>query len=191
MLNARLNGRDHLLIGIFLLLVGISWWFSRGAEEGLPVEGSDKGAPDYFLEQVQAIEMDEQGRPLQQLVAQRSIHFERKEQIYLTQPVMQLFGKEGPPWVIHSRRGELSHGGRDLFLEGQVIIQRAEEPGHRPARLVTRDVQVDTEHQTAETDQPVTATSLGDEVKAVGFKVWAQPDIQVHLQSRVRGHHVL
>jgi LPS export ABC transporter protein LptC len=191
MLKRRPNSRDQVLIGIFLVLTMISWWFSRGIQEGLPVEASDKGAPDYFLEQVQVMEMDDQGRPLQQLVAERSVHFERQEQIHLTQPVMRLMGEEGPPWVIHARRGELSRGGRDLLLVGQVIIQRAESVGHRPVRLVTRDLLVDTEQQTAETDRPVTANSWGDEIKAVGFKVRAKPELRVHLQSRVRGHHVL
>jgi lipopolysaccharide export system protein LptC len=167
-----------------------TWW---AAEILLPKEEAPgKGAPgkvDYYSRNLRRTVMDEFGKPKELLVAETLVHYENDNHTELTRPVMTLYSKEGPPWVIHADSAVLPGQGDDVFLYGNVLVLRDADKNGRTVRIETTNARVQPKNNYAETDEFIRVLSPPDTMTGTGAKVNFGDNLSYTILSDVRRKH--
>lgn len=176
---------------LFLLLLALaSWWLS---ELLAPVPESRPFRPehtiDYYARHFTTTVMNEEGAPKYKLSAEFMQHFSDDESSELEKPVLILYDANTPPWIVRSATGTLSKDGEEVFLGGDVFIDRAGSDQKRPVKVITRNLIIQPNKEYAETDEKVDIFSLGDHVTGVGMRAYFGNNVQISLLSNVRGTH--
>jgi lipopolysaccharide export system protein LptC len=174
----------HLTL-FLLLLAAFSWWLSR--DQAVPVRGNNPHTADYYTENMTSIEMDKEGLPARRLLAQRMLHYGDDDSIDLVKPQLTIFVKDQPPWTLRAQTGQLSGDQQDLWLRGQVYIDRETDRQVAAYHMVTSELHLRRHPDYAETDQPVHVLSDSAQVDAVGMQAWLKPEIRIKLLSKARG----
>ena len=99
---------------------------------------------------------------------------------------MQIFTENRPTWEIQSERGRISSGYETVWLLGAVEIRRQAGNTTRPLTIVTRDLMVKPDAQTAETVNMTRIRSDRFEVESIGLHADFMNN-RLELKSRVRG----
>jgi lipopolysaccharide export system protein LptC len=177
----------------FLLLGGLalaSWWAAE--HFGPPVEKGNKlqpGKVDYYSKELRRTVMDETGKAKEMLVADELVHYENDNRSELTNPVMTLFQKEGPPWVIHAESATLPGDGKQIFLNGDVLVLRDANRDGRTMRIETSNARVRPDDNYAETDEDIRVISPPDYMKGTGATMKFGDGIQYSVLANVRRKH--
>jgi lipopolysaccharide export system protein LptC len=177
----------YLLLG--LLALG-SWWAAE--RFGLPIEKGKKlqpGKVDYYSKGLQRTVMDEAGKPKEMLIADELVHYEDENRSELTKPVMTLYTKEGPPWVIHAETATLPGDGKQIFLNGEVLVLRDANRDGRTMRIETRNARVRPDDNYAETDEDIRVISPPDYMTGTGAKLKFGDGIEYTVLANVRRKH--
>lgn len=177
----------YLLLGLFALA---SWWAAE--RFGPPVEKGKKlqpGKVDYYSKTLQRTVMDEAGKPKEMLVADELVHYEDENRSELTKPVMTLYTKEGPPWVIHAETATLPGDGKQIFLNGEVLVLRDANRDGRTMRIETRNARVRPDDNYAETDEDIRVISPPDYMTGTGAKLKFGDGIEYSVLANVRRKH--
>ncbi len=146
-------------------------------------------SPDYFSAGYTKWEMNEAGKPKNQLTADKMTHYSDDGTTHLDNPLMFFYSEKTPPWIIKSTTGILSADGEDLLLNGKVSVERAKAPGIRQLIINTSNVKVKPETSYAETSEWAELISPPNRTTGIGMKlVFAEP---VHLQllANVKGKY--
>ena len=184
----RLNGQHRYLYLIVIALM--SWWLVKltGSDEfnriAVPAH-----SPDYFSNGYMKWEMNESGRPKSKLLADEMIHYSDDRTTQMVKPLMFFYNDKTPPWIIKSETGILSADGKDLLLNGKVLVDRAAGAGVRELKIYTFNLKVKPETSYAETDAWAELISLPNWTTGIGMKlVFAEP-IHLELLSHVKGNY--
>lgn len=177
----------YLVLG--LLVLG-SWW---AAERLMPKDESPaKSAPgkvDYYSKNIRRTVMDETGQPKELLLAETLTHYENDNHTELSRPVMTLYAKKGPPWVIHADSALLPGKGDEIFLQGNVLVRRDADKNGKTLRIETTNARVQPDKNYAETDEFVRVLSPPDTLTGTGAQVWFGDDLKFTILSNVRRKH--
>lgn len=177
----------YLLLG--LLALG-TWWV---AEILVPKEEAPPklapGKVDYYSENIRRTVLDETGNPKELLLADRMVHFENDNRTELSRPVMTLYGKQGPPWVIRADSAVLPGGSDDVLLYGDVVIVRGADKKGKTVRIETTNARVQPERQYAETDEFIRVLSPPDIMTGTGAQVWFGENLKFTVLENVRRKH--
>lgn len=177
----------YLLLGLLALA---SWWAAE--RFGPPVEKGKKlqpGKVDYYSKALQRTVMDEAGKPKEMLVADELVHYEDENRSELTKPAMTLYTKEGPPWVIHAETATLPGDGKQIFLNGEVLVLRDANRDGRTMRIETRNARVRPDDNYAETDEDIRVISPPDYMTGTGAKFKFGDGIEYSVLANVRRKH--
>jgi lipopolysaccharide export system protein LptC len=146
-------------------------------------------SPDYFSKGYTKWDMSDLGRPKSKLLADEMVHYSDDGTTHMVNPLMSFYNEEAPPWVVQSETGIVSADGKDLWLNGKVIVDRAAAEGVRALRINSSNLKVKPETSYAETDEWAELISLPNRTTGVGMKlVFSQP-IHLELLSNVKGHY--
>ncbi|MGR9013883.1 MAG: LPS export ABC transporter periplasmic protein LptC [Gammaproteobacteria bacterium] len=184
----RLNGNYNYLYLIIIAVV--SWWLVKltGSDEfsriTVPVH-----SPDYFSKGYTKWEMSEFGRPKSKLIADEMVHYSDDSTTHMVNPVMFFYNEKTPPWVVKSDVGILSADGKDLLLNGKVVVDRAAAEGVRELKIYTFNLKVKPETSYAETDAWAELVSLPNWTTGVGMKLTFAEPIHIELLSNVKGNY--
>ena len=143
--------------------------------------------PDYFSNGFIKTSMNEEGLPRNRLIADSMVHYQDDDTTELKNPVFTKIDEEAPPWVIHSKAGFVSSGGKTIFLDGTVLIERDAAPGYDPITINTEDLTVKPEIDYAETEQFAELISLRYRIDGIGMSIYFGEHEQVELNSNVHG----
>lgn len=186
MLNPR-SLASYLLLGVAALG---TWW---AAELLMPKEeGPGKQAPgkiDYYSKNLRRTVMDEAGKPKELLLAESLVHYENDNHTELTRPIMTLYSKDGPPWVIHADSAVLPGQGDDVFLYGNVLVLRDADKNGRTMRIETPSARVQPKNNYAETDEFIRVLSPPDTMTGTGARINFGDDLSYTVLSNVRRKH--
>lgn len=184
----RLNGHNHYLY-LFIIAL-LSWWLVKMiGEDVLNRTAVTSHSPDYFSKGYSKLEMDAFGRPKSKLLADNMVHYSDDKTTHMEKPLMFFYNEQTPPWIINSESGILSADGKDLLLNGKVIVDRAAAEGVKALKIYTFNLKVKPETRYAETDAWAELVSLPNWTTGVGMKlVFAQP-IHLELLSKVKGNY--
>ncbi len=173
-----------------LVLGVVSWWLVEYfAGEVTVIKQVPPHSPDYFSIGYNKIEMDLTGKPENELVTDRMMHYSDDNTIEMLNPVMTFYNEETPPWVVSSETGLLSADRQDLFLNGKVFIVREQAPGVRSVKVNTSNLKVRPKENYAETDEWAELITPPDWVSGTGMKVFFQKPVHLEFISNVRSKY--
>ena len=180
-----MNTRSALITGLVFCVILSGWLLYRqGTITGRPAISSH--GPDLFVEDMDLKLVNADGKLRYHVTADRLDHFPNDDHAELTRPVMQIFTENRPTWEIQSERGRISSGYETVWLLGAVEIRRQAGNTTRPLTIVTRDLMVKPDAQTAETVNMTRIRSDRFEVESIGLHADFMNN-RLELKSRVRG----
>jgi lipopolysaccharide export system protein LptC len=174
---------------VLVVIVVLTAWTTLSYQPGNTTNKIHRPLPDAFMEDVVAIVMDKQGKPLLKIVTPKMAYFSTKDSSHLIDPVLTIYRKSPQPWFITSKFAETSYGIDNLDFSEDVTIHHSADQ-QSPATLIkTPKLRVNLNEQTAETKEPITLTQPNLIVTATGM----QADINsgdIKLLSEARGEYV-
>jgi lipopolysaccharide export system protein LptC len=127
--------RDYqAYLWLILLAVLSAWLVSLADFEEAAQPAATAHRTDYFSSAYSKMEMDAQGKPKSHLRAAKMMHYSDDNITELDAPVMVFFNENQPPWEVRSETAQLSADGKDLYMHGKVVVERAAAPGVLDAR---------------------------------------------------------
>ncbi len=182
---------EHKTQYYLLLILGvITWWLVEFfAVEVAVVEQAPPHSPDFFSSGYTKTEMNASGIADNKIFAEQMSHFSDDGTIEMIKPVMTVYNKNTPPWVIISDSGYLSSDRKDLFLNGKVFISREKAPGIGSITVNTTNLRVKPKINYAETDDWAELIAPPSRVTGIGMKAYFQQPIHLEFLSKVRSKH--
>ena len=145
--------------------------------------------PVYFSEGYNKLEMDEKGERKNSLIAEKLIHYKDDKVTELINPRMTTFNADASEWRIEADSGILSSDGKNLLLNGNVLINRDKVPGVRQVTVKTTNLRVKPAQNYAETDDWVEIIMPPDRTEGVGMQLYFAKPIHLKLLSFVKGRY--
>jgi lipopolysaccharide export system protein LptC len=175
------------LISVFAL---ISWWISQiSVSENVKASVVPLKSPDYFSVNYEKIEMDLDGKLKSKVIADKLTHYSDTDVAELDRLVMTMYKPDAPVWVIRSETGSVPAGGREVFLNGKVFIDRAKAPGFREIKIITSNLRVKPDQDYAETDEWADLIMPPDRTSGTGMEVTFSAPIHLKFLANVRGRY--
>ena len=157
-------------IVVLAVLAGASVWLervTRSDEAGTaPVTQS---GPDFIAEGTRVVSYGADGAQRYELVAERLEHFPAGDITRLHEPRLQLRGEEGTT-TITARTADVSPGGEQVDLAGEVRVRRPGSADALPLALDSETLSVWPDAQRARTDSPVVMTRGAGRASARGMR---------------------
>jgi lipopolysaccharide export system protein LptC len=170
------------------LLAGaaVSGWLllDQGALKEQPTPSPS--GPDLFVNDMDLKIIGEDGNVHYRVQASRMEHFPFDDHAELMDPFLQVFSQERAIWDARSERGRVADQGDTVWLLGRVVINRPQDADQRAINVVTSDLLVKPQSDTAETDAAAVIQSGGYRIEGVGLLANFR-ESRLDLRSRVRG----
>jgi lipopolysaccharide export system protein LptC len=183
---------DRIAAGISLLLLAALGLFTfylaqvadreQSARAEKPPIGTD---PDYFVERMALLTMNERGEPAYRLEASELHHYPADDVAEFGAPVMVSLDPSRPRVTVTANRGKLLRGGEEAHLEGDVVLTRGASEGSAPMKAETDFAIVLPDQDIVRTDRPVTVIQGGHSLAGVGMELNNRTR-QLRVDSRVR-----
>lgn len=187
MLRKRLLSKPAMML---LVLAGaLTFWLSESEQNRRQPAPAISQAANYYMENFRLVETDNNGQVIRWLNGKRLAHFD--DQTTRLQNPQFIFRQADRPeqtWQLSADQGQIFNN-KQVDLQGQVLIQRADSlPGDRVS-IQSNRLQLDLEQQLASTDEQVNVVQTGAQVTATGMLL--ELDAQrLQLLSDVRGQYV-
>jgi lipopolysaccharide export system protein LptC len=172
---------------LLALLAALTFWLDRVIRPpDAPGSSTVKHDPDYIVDGLSAVRMDEQGRVKHTLRAQRMTHFPDDDVTVLVQPRFVTYGEGRAPVTVTSRDAHMSGNGENVYFENDVRVVRAPVADQSELTLETSYLHVIPDDNIATTDRPVTIRNATAVVSASGLELNSETRV-LKLQGRVKG----
>ena len=185
---AQLTKLPSIAAGLFLMAG--SWWLAQHL--GPPFEPTVKlqpGKVDYYTRGLKRTVMDVEGNPKEYLVTDEMVHYDQEDKAELQAPIMTLYAKDGPPWVIHSETATIPGDSDFIFLNGNVLVLRDENKDGRTMRIETTNVRAQPNHDYAETDDDIRVISPPDYMTGTGATINFGSELKYKILANVHRKH--
>ena len=181
-----MNGKQLLLLTGLLTGVVVSGWLlqDQGVLTDRPAP-SPRG-PDLFVNDMDLKIIGEDGNVHYRVQAGRLEHFPFDGHSELTNPFVQVFSLQQAVWDARSEHGRVADQGDTVWLLGRVVINRPPLSGQRALNVVTSDLMVKPQSDTAETTAAAVIESGAYRIEGVGMLANFREQ-RLDLRSRVRG----
>jgi lipopolysaccharide export system protein LptC len=179
------NGKQLLLFTGLLAGAAVSGWLLQ--VEGLLTDQpspSPRG-PDLFVDDMDLRIIGEDGNMHYRVQASRLDHFPYDDHSELTDPFLQVFSQRQPVWDARSERGRVADQGDTVWLLGRVVINRPPSGARRALNVVTSDLMVKPQSDTAETAAAAVIQSGRYRIEGVGMLANFREN-RLDVRSRVR-----
>ena len=131
--------RLYLIVAALALL---SWGLVRWNEEGDVAMKIAENSPDFFSFGYYKKQMDSEGLPKNELLADKMQHYKADGATHLEKPVMTLYNPGQSPWIIKSDSGIMAVDGDNLQLNGLAYIHRDASKNADELTVNTSDLRV-------------------------------------------------
>lgn len=162
-----------IFLAVVLLIVAYgNWLVTTFQSTSVNAAQEARHDPDLFAEDVTSTIMDANGSPRYRLTAKVINHYPDDKSVSLQAPRLEYYRNQLPPWTAESDSGRIYDKGQQVFLDGQVTMQRPAE-GKQPAtHLYTQDMLILPQDNYAETAAAVKIKSGKSELKGTGMRVY-------------------
>jgi lipopolysaccharide export system protein LptC len=113
-------------------------------------------------------------------------HFPYDDHSDLKAPFMQVFSQRQAIWDVRAENGRVADKGDTVWLLGRTVINRPQRAEQQAINVVTSDVLVKPQADTAETDSTAVITSGRYRIEGIGMLANFREN-RLYLRSRVRG----
>lgn len=168
------------------VLAALTYWLAGGdAGDGDdPIEGLDLRL-DYALQNFDLRAFDESGAPALRLWAPRLTSDAETSVGHVEAPRLEV-RHEGFLWHIIADSATISSDQREIFLGGEVSIERTGALASDRVEIDSRDVTLEVEERIAASEAPVRLADVSGTLRATGFQVDMLKD-EFQLHSDVQG----
>jgi len=180
------NAKQILLITVLLAGAALSGWLLEEQNFFAEREAPSPRGPDLFVDGMDLKVLGEDGTVHYRVQASHLDHYPYDDHSELTNPTLDVFSNQQPVWKIRSDRGRVTDKGDTVWLLGRVDIQRPPLADQRPIQVVTSDLLVKPQADTAETTANAVIESGAYRIEGVGMLANLRKN-QLILRSRVRG----
>ena len=171
-------------------LLSLGWWVRQLTPPSSQPREAGTETPDAIADSLTVHTYDTEGRLQQTLVTPHMEHFASTQTSQLTQPELWQYDNDTPPWHMQAEQALANDETQQIYLPGEVVINRAGASGIAPYHIVTRDLTLQTDTAYATTQQPVLIESAEQRITAVGLEGWLRAPIKLNLLNQVRGRYV-
>jgi lipopolysaccharide export system protein LptC len=180
------NGKQIILFGGLLAAAMITGWLVQ--DQGILTDQAPPSprGPDLFVNGMDLKIIGDDGNVHYRVEASRMEHFPHDDHSDLTDPFMQVFSQQQVIWNARSERGRVADQGDTVWLLGRAVINRPELAGQRALNVVTSDLMVKPQADTAETTAAAVIQSGVYRIEGVGMLANFREN-RLDLHSRVRG----
>ena len=171
---------------IVLALALLSFWLERTlrVEERHPA--LRRHDPDFQVENFTVQKFDSAGVLVASLAAAKMVHYPDDDSTELSAPRVVQTKPDAPRLAVSADRGALSQNGEEVFLYGNVLLQREATGGLGETRIRTSFLHFVTAQSLARTDRDVTVSAPDRSFSARGMEFHNDTG-QLFLRARVRG----
>ncbi|RBP80585.1 LPS export ABC transporter periplasmic protein LptC [Marinomonas rhizomae] len=113
--NKLTQPKSLLLIGAALIISAFLGWYGVTPTTNLVETDSLSSSPDYFITKVKVKEFDIDGRLIEELDADQTLHYTAKSKTLLESPNMERYSKSGH-WSAKADKGVIDDGSNDILL---------------------------------------------------------------------------
>lgn len=181
-----MNATQAAILGGLVVSATLTGWLLQNQDSYTETSGSSAHGPDMFVNGMRLEVMDTSGALHYRILADTMNHYPGDDRIALTQPVMEIFVEDRLQWYIESERSELDDTGETVNLLGQVHIRRQETDDNQELVVLTRDLVVKPDSQTADTQHRAIIESGQYTIEGIGMHADFITQ-QLELDSRVQG----
>jgi len=142
--------------------------------------------PGYAARNAQIVQTGPDGHPLYTVDADVIRQQPNDDTVQLEQATLGFYDKSGSLWTARGARGEVGQDTRQVELSGDVHVTGTPEGARQPAEIATNLLDFDTNSKIVTTQDPVTLTWSGQEIKGTGMRATLN-DGRVQLESAVHG----
>ena len=169
------------------LLAALTFWLERMVQPSGRAPGAvSRHEPDYIVEKLSAVSMNEKGAAAYTLSAVKMMHYPDDDATILTSPRFVSYGTAKSPVTVTASEAVVSSNGQHVYFQDDVTVTRAAHEALSELVVRTDFLHVIPDQNIAKTDRTVTITDASTTVTAVGFEINSETRI-MKLQSRVRG----
>ena len=169
------------------LLAALTFWLERMVQPtGRAPGATSRHEPDYIVEKLSAVSMNEKGAAAYTLAAAKMMHYPDDDTTILAAPRFVSYGTAQSPVTITASEAVVSSNGQHVYFQDDVRVTRAAHGTSSELVVRTDFLHVIPDQNIARTDRTVTITDAATTVTAVGFEINSETRI-MKLQSRVRG----
>jgi len=188
-MHSRLHDRLAAAVSLILLsALGLfTFYLAQVAERDERARrppGAPSNEPDYFVDRLALLSMNERGQPSFRLEAQRLQHFPLDDATLFESPIVLSLDPARPRLTVTARSGRLFDGGEEAHLSGDVVLTRAGTADAAPLRAETDFAIVLPDREIVRTDRPVTIVQGGQRLTGVGMELDNRTR-QLRVDSRV------
>lgn len=199
-MNARLFDR-LAAVASMLILVGLglsSYFLAQQAERILraPASGPMTHEPDYFVDRLKVLKVDEQGAPSLRIEAQRMRHFPDDRTVEFESPRIVTLASDRPEIRVQASRGIGPDDGSKVELIGAVEIRReaqardsltspAAAPRSRALTATTTRATVLLDERIVTSGEPVEIEIGADRLSGTGMRLESESR-RLEVESAVR-----
>ncbi len=170
------------------LLAALTFWLERMVHPSGRAPGAaiSRHEPDYIVEKLSAVSMNEKGAAAYTLSAVKMMHYPDDDTTVLAAPRFVSYGTAKSPVTITASEAVVSSNGQHVYFQDNVRVTRAAHEASSELLVRTDFLHVVPDRNIARTDRTVTITDAATTVTAVGFEINSETRV-MKLQSRVRG----
>jgi lipopolysaccharide export system protein LptC len=180
------NTKQIFLFAALLAGALVTGWLMQGHGIGTRMPTTSARGPDLFVDDMDLKVIGEDGSVHYRLQASRMEHFPYDDHSDLTEPFLQVLDQGKIVWDAHSERGRVEDQGDIVWLLGQAVINRAPDAARQAVNVVTSDLMVKPQSDTAETTAKAVITSGKYRIEGVGMLANFREN-RLDLRSQVRG----
>jgi lipopolysaccharide export system protein LptC len=180
------NAKQILLIAALLAGAALTGWLLEEQNFFAEREAPSPRGPDFFVDGMDLKVLGEDGTVHYRVQASHLDHYPYDDHSELTNPVLEVSSNQQPVWEVRSERGRVSDKGDAVWLLGRVEIDRPALDDQRALRVVTSDLLVKPQTDTAETTANAVIESGIYRIEGVGM-VANLREHRLKLRSHVRG----
>lgn len=185
MMSDRLTATVPLIL--VALLAALTFWLERMVHSAPRATGAvTRHQPDYIVEQLSAVSMNEKGMAAYTLSAARMMHYPDDDTTVLASPKFVSYATAKSPVTITASEAVVSTNGQHVYFQDDVRVTRAAYGTLSDLLVRTDFLHVIPDQNIARTDRAVTISDAATTVTAVGFDLNNETRI-MKLHSRVRG----
>ena len=157
-------------------------------ELNFPEKNQLKKISDSFINHANIISYNEAGKPKNNIIADKLLHYPGDIDSELIKPNITFFRELGSPILITADNGFTNQQGTRIILTGHVIITRERSADNQFFQLKSTTLTIWPEKEYAETDKAVVMTTDTTTINSIGMKAYL--DVEHYLLlNRVRSKH--
>jgi len=188
-ITRRYGDRTPFLLIILIILAAISVWMQWYNKTAVTPIAKTTPGPDYYLKNFTITATGADGTPRYLIEASYMEYMSGQETVTFLQPQLLFHNQNRSSWTVTGERASVTEQGKQVMMEGKVVLEQRSESSDEALRIETADLLVLPGLKRAETAADVVMKTDYSTISAIGFRVdLAQDKLNFLHQTRGRYH---